>query len=202
MSDLLKETINLLPDGILFGSFLMGLITVSTPHSIFFISNIIGLFILYGFQTTSKVIFGASVPVPGCKSKLFKHTFEQLFVSPSANAPSYSTYMVGFGCSYLITSLMNLKDELEVLDTNVMKQYNISITCLAVFAILYLLYVLTTQCDSNGSAITGLVLGSITAMIIVNINIQLFGKDSINFVGIPLLRNRSADGKAIYICSK
>jgi hypothetical protein len=202
MSELLKETINLLPDGILFGSFLMGLITVSTPHSVFFLSNIIGLLVLYGLQNSTKLIFGGSIVTPGCKSKLFKHTFEQLFVSPSANAPSYGTYIVSFACSYLATSVMTLKDELEVLDTSVMKQYYISITCLAVLAVFYLLYVLTTECDSTGSAISGLVFGSIVAMIIVNINVELFGKDTINFIGIPLLRNRSVDGKAIYICSK
>lgn len=202
MSEILKETINLLPDGILFGSFLMGLITVSTPHSVFFLSNIFGLFVLYGLQNMSKLIFGGSVVAPGCKSKLFKHTFEQLFVTPSANAPSYGTYIVSFACSYLATSVMTLKDELEVLDTSVMKQYYISITCLAVLAIFYLLYVLTTECESIGSAMSGLVFGSIVAMIIVNINVELFGKDTINFIGIPLLRNRSVDGKAIYICSK
>jgi hypothetical protein len=202
MADLLKETINLFPDGILFGSFLMGLITVSAPHTIFFLSNVIGLFILYGIQHMTKVIYGTSVPVPGCKSKLFKHTFEQLFVSPSANAPSYATYMVGFACSYFATSLMNLKDELEVLDTSVMKQYNISLLCLGVFALFYMVYLIFTQCESTGSITSGLVFGLIAAMIIVNINVQLFGKDSINFVGIPLLRNKTVDGKPIYICSK
>jgi len=202
MSDYVLEGLNLLPDGILFGSFLMGLTTVSAAHSIFFISIIISLFVLYGLQIATKLIYGGSISKEVCKSKLFKHTFEQLFVSSSANAPSYGMFIVSFACSYLATSLYNLKDELEVLDTSVMKQYYISITSLIVIAIIYLMYILFYGCESMGSSSSALLFGSITAMIIVNINVLLFGKDSINFVGIPLLRNKTVDGKPIYICSK
>jgi len=202
MSELVLEALNLFPDGILFGSFLMGLTTLSVPHSTFFLSIIVSLFILNGFQNLSQFIFGGSIDKESCKPKLFKYTFEQLFVNPSANAPAYGMYIVSFACSYLANSLYNLKNELEVLDTSVMKQYYISITSLIVVAVLYLFFVLTNQCNSISSASSGILIGSMVAMIIVTINIQVFGKDSINFLGIPLLRNKTVDGKPIYICSK
>ena len=34
------------------------------------------------------------------------------------------------------------------------------------------------------------------------VTLELYGKESINFLGIPLLRNKTADGDPIYICSK
>ena len=202
MADLVNEALNLFPDSILFGSFLMGLVTVSAPHSVFFLSMILSLFVLYGLQTANRFIFGGSLAKEVCKPKLFKHTFEQLFISPSANSPSYAMFIVSFACSYLAGSLYNLKDELEVLDTSVMKQYYISITSLIVIAIIYLMYVLLYGCESMGSATSALLSGSITAMIIVNINVQLFGKNIVNFLGVPLLSNKTVDGKPIYICSK
>lgn len=202
MSDYVLEGLNLLPDSILFGSFLMGLITVSAPHSIFFMSMIFSLFVLYGLQKTTKFIYGGSLDKDVCKPKLFKYTFEQLFVSPSANAPSYAMFIVSFACSYLATSLYNLKDELEVLDTSVIKQYYISMSSLMAIVFIYLIYLLLYGCESMGSSTSALLFGGITAIIIVSINVQLFGKDSINFLGIPLLRNKTVDGKPIYICSK
>jgi hypothetical protein len=202
MSEFVEEALNLFPDGILFGSFLMGITTISAPHIIFFISIIFSLFVLYGIQNITQFIFGGSVLTNPCKPIWLKYTFEQLFVSPSANAPSYSMYIVSFACSYLALSLFNLKDELEVLDTSVMKQYYISMTSLTVLAILYLLYVLLRKCNSIGASTAGFAFGFIIASIIVHINVMLFDKESINFLGIPLLRNKTVDGKAIYICSK
>ena len=67
---------------------------------------------------------------------------------------------------------------------------------------IYLIYLLLYGCESMGSSTSALLFGGITAIIIVSINVQLFGKDSINFLGIPLLRNKTVDGKPIYICSK
>jgi hypothetical protein len=202
MSDLINEALYLFPDSILFGSFLMGLTTLSIVHTLFFISIILSLVVLFSLQTGIAFIFGSKATKFECKPQLFKYTFEQLFLRPSASTPSYGMYIVGFACAYLATSLYMLKDELDVLETSDLQQYYISLSTLGVTALVYLLFRLTNHCDSLSSSIAGLIFGGITGVALVNINVQLYGKDSINFLGIPLLRNMTSDGTPIYICTK
>jgi hypothetical protein len=95
-----------------------------------------------------------------------------------------------------------LKDELDVLDINKLKQYNISIGSLFALAFLFLMFRLTTECDSMGASTAGFVFGAVVGVALVNINVSLYGKESVNFLGIPLLRNKTSDSSPIYICSK
>lgn len=202
MSNLYNEALYIFPDTILYGSFLMGLTTLSSVHTTFFMSILISLLALFGLQTGTSFLYGSKLSEFKCKPQLFKYTFEQLFIRPSASSPSYAVYLVSFACAYLASSLYMLKDELDVLDISDLKQYYISIGTLFAIAFLYLMFRLTTECDSLGSATSGFVFGALIGVAIVNMNVTLYGKESINFLGIPLLRNKTADGDPIYICSK
>jgi hypothetical protein len=202
MSNLFNEALYIFPDSILYGSFLMGLTTLSLPHTTFFISILTSLIGLFALQSGTSYVFGSAVSEFKCKPQLFKYTFEQLFLRPSASNPSYGMYLVSFACAYLATSLYMLKDELDVLDISNLKQYYISISSLFALAFLYLLFRLSSECDSLGSSTCGFIFGTIIGIVMVNLNVSLFDKDSINFLGVPLLRNRTSDGNPIYICSK
>ena len=202
MSNLYNEALYIFPDTILYGSFLMGLTTLSSVHATFFISIVGSLVVLFGLQSGTSFLYGNSISDFKCKPQLFKYTFEQLFIRPSASNPSYAVYLVSFACAYLATSLYMLKDELDILDISNLKQYYVSITTLCVVAFLYLMFRLTTECDSLGSATSGFVFGALIGVGFTNVNVRLYGKECINFLGIPLLRNKTADGKPIYICSK
>ena len=202
MSNLYNEALYIFPDTILYGSFLMGLTTLSSVHATFFISILGSLVVLFGLQSGTSFLYGNSISDFKCKPQLFKYTFEQLFIRPSASNPSYAVYLVSFACAYLATSLYMLKDELDILDISNLKQYYVSITTLCVVAFLYLMFRLTTECDSLGSATSGFVFGALIGVGFTNVNVRLYGKECINFLGIPLLRNKTVDGKPIYICSK
>jgi len=201
--NLLKELLYMFPDSILFGSFLMGLVTLSQQHTIFFVSILESLLMLYGIQNATSFLYGSSLPSDTCKPSLFKYTFEHLFSRPSANNPSYGIFLITFAASYLLSSFYNLKDELEAMSTDkYMRQYNISIASIVCFTLLYLFLRLVNKCERHISAISALVFGSIIGIALINQNILLFGRESINFLGIPLLRNKAVDGEPIYICSK
>ena len=200
--NLLNETLYMFPDTILYGSFLMSLTTISLPHTIFFISILLGLVVLFGLQRGTSFIFGTSVSQMKCKPQIFKYTFDQFFLRPSASNPSYGMFLVSFACTYLATSLYMLNDELNILDDSTFKQYYISISTLIAIVLFYLFFRLGFECNSMGASAAGLVFGSVVAIIILNINVTLYGKDSINFLGIPLLRNTTSDGAPLYICSK
>jgi len=201
--NIIKESLFLLPDSIVFGSFLFGVLTLSIQHSLFFFSILESLVFLYGYQHLSAFLFGNSLENITCKPSLFKYTFDNIFTKPSAHAnfPSYGMYVVSFASTYIATSLATIKQELDVLDTSYVKQYNYGLICLGLLTMTYALLRTYLKCDTAGSIGLALVLGAVTAFAIVYQNTHLFGRNSVNFMGIPLLRSKTADGQPIYICS-
>ena len=202
LASILKESIYIFPDSILFGSFLMSIITVSPQHSIFFLSILESLALLFGFQSFYSSLVGGTLPRDDCRSNLYKLSFESLVIKPSARQPSYPVYLVAFACTYLAFSLYSLKEELEVLDNIYYRCYVSSFYSLFSLAIIYSLVFMFLSCDDVSSILWALVLGIAVGAIINYQNISLFGKQSVNFLGIPVLRNRTVDNKELYFCGK
>jgi len=201
--NIIKESLFLLPDSLVFGSFLFGVLTLSIQHSLFFASILESLVFLYGYQYLSAFLLGNSLENITCKPSLFKYTFDNIFMNSSVNPnfPSYGMYIVSFASTYLAASLATIKQELDVLDTSYIKQYNYGLVCLGILTITYALLRTYLKCDTAASIGLGLVFGCVTGFAIVYQNTHLFGRNSINFMGIPLLRSKTADGQPIYICS-
>jgi hypothetical protein len=44
-------------------------------------------------------------------------------------------------------------------------------------------------------------LGLILGTTLVQQNVRLFGENSVNLIGIPILRSRTASGKKLYVCA-
>ena len=202
MALVLKDVFNIFPDGILFGSFTMSLLTLSPVHTTFFLSLVESLFFLYGFQQITIFIVGSTFGPAKCKPSLYHSTFQDLLLTYSENNPSYAVYLVSFACSYISYSLFKLQDELDVLEDATYKQYKVSFIILVTLAIIYSLLRMWFSCDSISASMMGLFLGAAMGLMLVTQNTNLFGKDIINFLGIPLLRNRSVNNQPIYICSK
>jgi hypothetical protein len=194
----------MLPDGILYGSFLMGLITLSQQHTVFFLSLLEGLLILSGFQSVASFINGNKRvdPDKNCSSKFYSMTFSDLGQVLRSDSISYGVYVLSLASSYFITITRFLKDEYEVLSSSYTTRTYVTMSLLAGITILYASFRLTTGCENISSVSIGLVLGLIVGYFLVYQNTQLLNKNSINFLGIPLLRNKTADNQPIYICSQ
>lgn len=193
----IKEIVLLMPDSLIFGSFVLGTTTLSYSHTIFFFSLLESLFFLGGLQSIFSFINGKEITQ--CGSKFYTLIFGDLFNSPSANNISQAVYLISVAASYFINIYYNLSDELVVLDpsyTNTM-----TIMLLAILTIIYASLRLFF-CDSMQSVFLGLFFGVILGTFLHYQNIQIFGRDSINFLGIPLLRNKSASGQPIYLCTQ
>jgi len=134
-----------------------------------------------------------------CSSKFHTFIFGDLFSSPSANNISQAVYLITIATSYFLNAYYNLNTELVVLDpsyTPTMTVFLLTILTIA-YAIIRLFI-----CDTLESVFLGLFFGGLIGTFICYQNIQIFGRDSINFLGIPLLRNKSASGQPIYLCSQ
>jgi len=199
-----KDIAIMLPDGILYGSFLMGLITLSQQHTVFFLSLLEGLLLLSGFQSVASFINGNRRvdPDKNCSSKFYSMTFSDIGQVLRSDSISYGVYVLSLASSYFISSTRFLKDEYEVLSSSYTTRTYVTMSLLAGITLLYASFRVATGCETISSVSIGLVLGLIVGYFLVYQNTQLLNKNSINFLGIPLLRNKTADNQPIYICSQ
>lgn len=203
MDNSFKDIVLMLPDSILFGSFFLGLITISQQHLLLFASLLEGLFLLKGFQSIATFMNGSQKLNPDkCKSKFQGLTFSNLSEFFHSDSISYGVYLFTLASSYFVNSRVALKDELEVLDSSYLIQTNVIMYILLGLSLTYAIVKVVLECDSLTSVSLALILGLIMGIFLVYQNIHLFNKNTINFMGIPLLRNKTANNQPIYICSQ
>ena len=200
--DYFKEFILLFPDSIVFGSLLLSLTTLSFQHGLFFMSFLESFAILFGLQNIISFVVGKSEVGAQCKSKFHTLVFGDLLSSTSANNPSYGIYVISVACAYILTSFYEIKDELDVLDISFYKQYNTSFVILMALPILYSVIRFFFNCDSISSALVSIFVGGFVGILLEYQNVSIFGRNATNFLGIPLLRNKTVNNEPIYICSK
>ena len=197
----IKELFYIFPDSIIFGSFLIGLITLSSPHLVFSLSLVESLVILSIVQNGVSYLIGGSIPTDKCKSHFHKFTFPSLLLKPSGNYPSYSAYIVSTACTYLAYSLYSIQDELNSIDKSYYISYSVSFWLLLILAILYSVLLSYLGCDSISSILSGYFIGILIGCFLVYQNKNMLSNDVINFLSVPLLRNLSSKGEPLYFCS-
>lgn len=202
--DHIKDISLMLPDGVLYGSFFMGLITLSQQHIVLFLSLLEGLLILTGFQSIASFMNGNRKidPEKACNSKFHSITFSDLGSLLRSDSISYGVYLLTVASSYFISASNVLKPEYEVLDSSYMTRSYVTMILLFSITLLYAFFRIFTDCESITSVSIALFLGGIVGYFLVYQNTQLLNKNTINFLGIPLLRNKTANNEPIYICSQ
>jgi hypothetical protein len=207
----IQEEFRLLPDSLLIGSGLLALLTQSFSMVVFFgvlcESAVLNSILQTMFMYLDKrgVTATAEVNIKQCKSGFYNAAPSAIFsVLKGADIkgafPSPPIFFLSTAASYLIASLYTLRDELEQLGSDYSARYYIAIFASFLFILTLAFWRLANKCESVGFLTLSLLAGGIVGSLLVLQNLLLFGKDSINMIGIPLLRERSADKKPIYIC--
>jgi hypothetical protein len=206
------ETIRLLPEGIIAASGVYALFTLSLPFTIFFgsmieaslIYRLIGWMASYLSLSSSS---GTSAYTKMCRSS-FASTADytaltSLKVLPSSGSfPSYPYFMLTAASAYLFSTLNKLSKELEALGPAYSSRYYSSMIFLGLLSLVFFTFRMNYGCESFSVLVMTLVAGLLVGVGLVQQNSALFGQESMNLIGIPLLRNRTASGQSIYICPK
>jgi hypothetical protein len=98
-------------------------------------------------------------------------------------------------------SLNHLSAELQALGPSYSSRYYISAILLMLLIFIFSAFRILYGCESIGGILLTIPLGLILGFVLIQQNSRLFGEQSVNLVGIPLLRNRTASGKNLYVCS-
>jgi len=116
--------------------------------------------------------------------------------------PSAPLFMLSTASSYIFTTLNYQTNELAALGPAYSSRYYISAIFLMLIITLFFIFRLAFNCDGFGVLIVSTAAGLFLGYMLVQQNVKLFGEQSINLMGIPLLENRTVTGQKLYVCPK
>lgn len=204
-----NETMRGLPDSLLIGSTVFAFLTQNFPVSILVLAmlefSIISwlLFKFVGTLMTNTEAFTSDVCIPGIPSPYLISALG--YISPKASFPSIPIFFISSTMFYIVFSVLNFREELKELGHKT-PEWKVRIPLSILFTVILLLcfifWRVLNTCDTLWVSLCSLLFGLLTGGGIQILHTYLFGRDSINFLGIPLLADRSATGGKQYICAK
>jgi len=203
------ESMRGLPDSLILGSTLFSLFTQNFPIAILVLAMLewsILAWLLSGFtgmleNNTEK--FTSAACLPGIPSPYLISIIGNLY--PKVSFPSIPILFVSSTLFYILQSVLNFREELKEL-SNKNAEWKLRIPLSITFTIVLLLgfvfWRVLNTCDALWIALGSVFLGAVFGGLINLLHLYLFGRDSINFLGIPLLADRAANGGSLYVCAK
>jgi hypothetical protein len=208
----ITEMMRIFPDGLVITSGLYALLTISFPFSIFFGSMLEATAIFHAIRYSTSYLGVSPMSATGssvthiCRTGFTKPTTSLLSMSMFSSEgltnpfPSSQIYMLSVASAYIFSTLNTQAKELSALGPSYSARYYISTIFLTVVLFLFVCFRIAYGCESFAVAIMSVPIGLLLGILLVQQNLRLFGAESINLIGIPLLKSRTANGKKIYVC--
>jgi len=206
--------LNYLPDTILGGIVLFALLLQSAPLGLLGLSLFSLEFVhaglasglaeaIPGVREASKDVARCSGHFPGISYERATATLlgEGTLRTLSVGFPSY--YMMFFGAlfGYMLAMANTYEAELEGMPQKRAAVYA-GVIIMGLLSVLFLFYRIVTACDTLASVLIGAVAGLAYGYGIETLIAALSGRTQTNLMNVPLIRDRTADGKPIYVCKK
>lgn len=209
------ETMRLFPDALVVVSGIFAILMQSVPYGVF-CGSLVEATIIYRlikFAASYANVTGIIQPT----AESFTSQCRSGFVYPSASMlsmsmfgeeslgqsfPSIPIYMLATASAYVFSSLNQQTKELEALGPAYSSRYYMSAILLLMLLAFFIMFRVAFNCESVGVQLISALIGIVIGYLLVQQNLRLFGPQSINLIGIPLLRNRTAGGKKLYVCPK
>ncbi len=206
---IIQEMLRIFPDGLILGIGLFSIVTLSFSYGVFFMSLLESLLIFHGLRSVN--VFAGISRFVDTKASIDKRCATGFSdqISPvlsmfgeglRSSFPSASIYVLSVAASYILLSLMNLSKELEIMGKEYSQRFYLAMMGLPLLAMFFVLYRLFYVCDSMGNILFSLLVGGLIGAVLVEQNRRVFGDGSLNLIGVPLLRQRTATGEKLYVC--
>lgn len=205
------EMMSTFPDGLIIISGLFALLTLSMPYGVFFGSMVEASLLFRFFQAATGYL---NIMRPTANPNEFSNKCRTGFTLPKLDTlsafggkgltspfPSGPLYMMSVASAYLFGSLNQLSKELQALGPSYSSRYYVSLILLTMLLFAFIAFRILYGCDGPIIAMITVALGLIIGTVLVQQNVRLFGENSINLIGIPILRSRTAAGKKLYVCA-
>jgi hypothetical protein len=198
-----KEIYRMMPDSLLFGSFLLYVLTQHTPFGVFalFVLELILSHKLVGWVMAQSV--GATPvqnPSAACRMgyKIGRMDFRRLF--SHASYPSFGVFSIMGVIAYLGRSMITFSETLDAMGPVwasrkiVAAAFSIALCVIVIGGRIY------SGCESIGEIFIAAALGVGAGLLFYSLHLSLFGEQGVNFLGLPYLVTKESQGTPIYVC--
>lgn len=207
--EIIPYMISILPDAILPASGIYAIFTLSYTFGMFFFSLVEARLILWALHNFAHSSMGIGFAEPNdelCRNRVtYMHDNEDFMGGAGGrqfSTPSTPMYMLSVAGAYIFNTLNNQSKELEALGPAFSTRYYVSLTFMILIVLLVGSFRLLYGCESFYNVLVSSLVGLIVGSLLVVQNVRLFGDSSVNMLGIPQLRNKTASGKKLYVCPK
>lgn len=214
-----QEMMRIFPDGVVITSGIYALLTLSFPFAVMFGSLIEATMIFHVLRSGSSYL---NIFPTAISKTSYKHICRTGFSDPSNSSlsslsmftsmldsssllhqfPSSSIYMLSVASAYIFSTLSVQSKDLEALGPQFAYRYYSSLIFLSTLLFLFVSFRIAFSCETMATVILSIPIGLFVGMLLVVQNEKLFGKSSLNLIGIPQLSSVTKDGQKIYVCPK
>lgn len=198
------EIHSMMPDSLLFGSFLLYVLTQHAPFGVFslFVLELILSHKLVGWVMAQSV--GATPvreqPPTACHMgyKIGRMDFRRLFSHSSY--PSFGMFSIIGVVTYLSRSMGTFSETLDAMGPVWASRKTVAM----IFVVCLVLAVaggrIYSKCESVGEIFLAAALGVGAGLLFYSLHLSLFGEQGMNFLGLPYLVTKESQGTPIYVC--
>jgi hypothetical protein len=115
--------------------------------------------------------------------------------------PSYYSVFTGFIISYLGTLPMMYQNELNASPKRKASMI-LGYVVISILLLTLMVYRLMSGCDTPLGAFVGALVGAAIGFLMVILFAYISDRRLTNLLGLPLMRDKAADGKPIYVCER
>lgn len=197
------------PDSILLGTAFLALLTQSWSYTVLLLVFIEIFGIHYFLSTIASFITGSKGGPDNSACGFMIPSYSQISIIKnllsSSSFPIAPTFFISCVIAYVFGTTINMTNEINDLAKNnyILKtRYPISVIASIVFLSAFLIWRIMRGCDSLFPSLGTVILGFLTGGILLTVNVYIFGREAINFTGLPLLMDRISTGAPLYVCAE
>jgi len=203
-----EEMGRLFPDSILFGSLILYIITQNVSFgvlSIFFLeTSLLHKVVAFVCEKT----YGPILSPLASKSKEEIRKCRPGFTGARKDwergmdkYPSVSVFFWGSLISYMLGANYSFSQVLNQMGQDWRPRTGFAITGMLLLTVLFIIGRLYGCDDSVTEIGLALILGLIAGILLYVVNLNVFGLESMNFNGLPIIVNKTEQGSTIYVCA-
>jgi hypothetical protein len=196
------EIHRMMPDSLLFGSFLLYVLTQHAPFGVFslFVLELILSHKLVGWVMAQSVGSSPEQPSAACRMgyKIGRMDFRRLFSHSSY--PSFGMFSIMGVITYLSRSMGTFSETLDAMGPVWASRKTVAM----IFVVCLVLAVaggrIYSGCEPAGEIFLASALGVGAGLLLYSFHLSIFGEQCMNFLGLPYLVTKESQGTPIYVC--
>jgi len=193
----------LMPESILFGSFLMYFITLNKSFAVFAIFIVELILSHKGISWMVKQTTGESGYPGGVQCfagyKSARKNVERMM--PLHQYPSYSFFSITAIATYLGLSTRQYADTMKAMGSQ--WEGRASLAYMFIIGILVTFFIVRVAfCDKPMELMIAFATAVVCGAFFFKINTMFFTNEAVNFLGLPDMLSKDKEGNTIYVCSK